>query len=622
MVEKLKTYVFGDFRFVPTESLLLKQDEAVALPPKALNLLEKLVENAGSVVTKDDLLRDVWDDLAIEESAVSRTVFLVRAALGDDPKNHTFIQTVPKRGYRFVADVSTLNGSDGHAVLSDPIAQVELEPDADVAGRQRRFSALHFASVFVLVAGAVVAGIYVGFFRNVSAANKPSLLIMPFSTAGDRGGDELLEDGIADALIHHLASSRDLTIRPLSATRIYAGTASDPVQAGREQKASKVLSATYQRADGKLRILARLIDVETGTTDEPFKVETGETGVFAIQDAIASDLGTKIAKKLGVATENGRIGGTTNEEAYRHYLQGMALYDKRNGAKAVESFDRAIDLDPNFARAWTGKATALGAMPSLGNSTSSDLFEKTVDAADRALSLDPGSAEAFSALCSAKLSYALDFAGAEQACAKAMELNPRSPIVLQNYSFLRVSQGRLDEGIEAIKMALDIEPLSFLSQTQYTHILYFNRRHDEAHSQFVRLSELQPDRFPTYEWMIRNLEAGGRESEGMEWLIKSLRLRKADEEHIGRIQKAYNEAGWPGVLRERIAIDNGRTNAFRKAGMYARLGNKDAAFQLLEKAYEARSPIFVTLKLEPQFDPLRDDPRFAELVKRMESGSH
>ena len=624
MAAESKTYVFGDFRFVPTESLLLKSGEAVSLPPKALNLLEKLVENAGSVVTKDELIREVWDDLAVEESAVSRTVFLIRAALGDDPKNHTFIQTVPKRGYRFVADVSTTNGTNGHSIQAEPIEHglpvlsVDVQP---VPTREpRRISSLHLATALLLFAVAT-AGAYVGFFRDTYAPPRPSLLVMPVTSAENRDGNELLENGIADALIHHLASSRNITVRPFSATRSYSGKTTDPIQAGQEQKVQKVLSASYQRADGKLRILARLINVETAETDESYQFETGETGVFAIQNAVAADLAKKIALRLGAVPVPARVRGTTNDEAYRHYLQGMALFDLRNGPKAVESFERATELDPNYALAWAGKAVALGALPSLGDSTSPELYEKTIHAVERALALDAGSADAYSALCGAKLTYAHDFGGAEKDCARAMELDPNSPIVLQSQSFLLVSQGRFDEGIVAIKTALDIEPTSFLSHRIYANTLYLARRYDDAYIQYIRLNELQPDRLPTYEWMIRTLEASGREQEAMEWLLRSLKVRKADEAFVARIQRAYEDGGWHGVIRERLETDKNNTNDFRQAGLNARLGNKDAAFALLGKAYEQRLPVFVTIGAEPQLDSLRDDPRYTKLIERMESGS-
>jgi DNA-binding winged helix-turn-helix (wHTH) protein/TolB-like protein/Tfp pilus assembly protein PilF len=624
MAAEAKTYMFGNFRFVPNESLLLKSGEAVSLPPKALNLLEKLVENAGSVVTKDELIRDVWDDLAVEESAVSRTVFLIRAALGDDPKNYTFIQTVPKRGYRFVADVSTINGTNGHRIKAEALEDVSPNPSIDaqpVADTEpQRFSVLRLALLLLLFTAAT-AGAYVSFFGDIPASTKPSLLVMPVTSAENQNGNELLENGIADALIHHLASSKNITVRPLSVTRSYSGKTTDPIQAGQEQKVNRVLSASYQRADGKLRILARLIDVKTADTDESYQFETGETGVFAIQNAIAADFAKRIALRLGSAPVPVRVRGTTNEEAYRHYLQGMALFDLRNGPKAVESFERAIELDPNYALAWVGKAVALAALPSLGNSTSPELYEETLQAVDHALALEAGSADAYSALCGAKLTYAHDFAGAGQACARAMELDSKSPIVLQSQSFLLVSQGRFDEGILTIRTALDIEPTSFYSHRLYANALYLARRYDEAYSQYVRLNELQPDRLPTYEWTIRTLEASGRESDAMEWLLRSLSVRKADEALVARIRRAYEEGGWHGVIRERLETDKNNTNDFRQAGMYARLGNKDAAFALLEKAYELRSPVFITIGAEPQLDSLRNDPRYRKLIERMESGS-
>jgi tetratricopeptide (TPR) repeat protein len=194
-------------------------------------------------------------------------------------------------------------------------------------------------------------------------------------------------------------------------------------------------------------------------------------------------------------------------------------------------------------------------MPSLGDSTSPDLYEKTINAVDRALILDPRSAEAYSALCAAKLTYAHDLPGAEMACHRAMELDPNSPIVLQNYSFLLNCQGRFEEALQAITRALDVEPMSFLSQTQYAHSLHFARRYDEAYSQYVRLIELQPERMPTYEWLVRALEASGRDAEALEWLIKSLKRRNTEEKQIAALREAYQSAGWLGILNQRIQMN-------------------------------------------------------------------
>jgi adenylate cyclase len=493
---------------------------------------------------------------------------------------------------------------------------VDARPVSALASRRVPVALL---AVLILLAAAT-SRTYLGFLWNTPVSPRPSLLVMPVTSAGSHGGDELLETGIADALIHHLASSRDITVRPLSATRSYSGTTSDPVEAGREQKVSTVLSASYQRADGKLRVLARLIDVQTAQTEELYRFDTGETAVFAIQDAIASDLGNRIASKLGAATVPVRVDGTSNAEAYRHYLHGIALYDFRNGPKAVESFERAIDLDPNYTRAWVGMAVALGALPTLGSSSPSELYEKTLHAVERALALDPGSADAYSALCGARLTYAHDWSGAAQACARAMELDPRSAIVLQGYSFFLVAEGRFDEAIRAVKIALDIEPRSVFSQQLHANALYLARRYDEAYGEYVRLNELQPDRLPTYEWMVRTLEASGREPEALRWLLRSLTIREADPDVVARVQRAYRDSGWPGVLRERLAMDDSGLSRFRQAGLHARLGNTDLAFELLNKAYEERSPVFVTLRVEPQLDSLRGDPRYAELVKRLQSG--
>ncbi len=240
-------------------------------------------------------------------------------------------------------------------------------------------------------------------------------------------------------------------------------------------------------------------------------------------------------------------------------------------------------------------------------------------AANRALSLDPMLSEAFSARCENKFYYEYDFEGAERDCKRALELDPNSSIAYLTYNLFLNSRGRHEEAIAAVKTAIDLEPSSLFSQGMYANTLYMARRYDEAREQYIRVRELNPTRRATYEWMIRNLEAGGREEEAFEWFIRLLSFDKTDERVVERYRSIFKESGWLGVLRERERSDMDDENPLRKAGVNARIGNKDRAFELLNQAWERRMTLFKLLVHDPQFDNLRDDPRYAEMVRRIES---
>jgi len=308
--------------------------------------------------------------------------------------------------------------------------------------------------------------------------------------------------------------------------------------------------------------------------------------------------------------------GTTNDEAYRVYLQGMILSDQRKAEKAIENFEQAVTLDPNYALAWAGLAHAHWANSfQVEPEHINEQYQKTKEAFTKALALDPELSDGYSASCVIKFTNEHDFAGAESACLRAVELDPNSPTAHSTYSFFLVCRGRFDEAVLEIKKAVDLGPTSFLNQHFYGNILYSTRRYDEAVAQYKRLIDMGARGDGTYQWLIRSLDAQGNGSEAFEWFLKFLILKKEDNKGIQRYKTAYKRSGWQGVLVERC---NDPENFFRLAGLYARTGNKDKAFEYLERSYQQNSPYMAWLKVEPQLDPIRDDPRYEQLVKRVE----
>ncbi len=288
--------------------------------------------------------------------------------------------------------------------------------------------------------------------------------------------------------------------------------------------------------------------------------------------------------------------------------------------KAVEVLERAVEFDPDYAQAWAGKAYAHRAVANtIGRNVSiQEDYQKSMEAINKALALDENVAEAYSTLCENKMYYEYDFAGAESACRRAIELNPNSSLAHQVYTRYLVSRGRFDEAAGEIKTAIDLEPASLLNQTLYGVNLYYARRYSEAVAPFKRVIAMDENFGMAYYWLYVTLAAQGNELEAFELFMKG--LAKADEATIQAYRAAYQTSGWRGVMQERAKrYEQSNQRYFEGVEFNAQAGNKDKAFEYLEKSYQRREMWMAYLQVDPRLDPLRGDPRFVELVRRVES---
>jgi tetratricopeptide (TPR) repeat protein len=457
---------------------------------------------------------------------------------------------------------------------------------------------------------------------KTEGGDRKSIAVLPIKPIDTANRDEIYEVGIADSLIIKLSSMKGLLVRPLSATRKYADLAQDPIAAGKEQQVDYVLASNYQLVGGKIRITSQLFHVANGQVEETYKSEKDAGDVFAMQDAVARELGDKLSVRL-VVQSGGLAGrrGTTNEEAYRLYHQAMYLYDRRNPAnahKAVELLERAIQLDPAFARAWAGKAHVHRALANFSGNTHEE-YRKSMEAINRALELDNNLADAHSALCENKFFYERDFAGAELECKRAIELDPNSSLGHQVYSRNLMVQERFDESIAEIKTAIDLEPTSLFSQRNFGIAFYYARRYPEAVAQFKRVTEMDPTFEATYPWLINTLKLQGNEVEAFEWFMKWQGVQEADKDTLQAFKTAYQRAGWRGLGLERVKrFDESKIRTyFMEACMAAQADNKNKALEYLETSYQRREWGMAFIRFEPALDVLRGDPRFDDLVRRV-----
>lgn len=615
------SYRFKSFRLDVGERLLLKNGDPVILTPKAFDVLAALVERAGHLVEKDELLNVVWPDSFVEEANVARIVHTLRRSLEEDGNGNKFIETVAKKGYRFVAEVERIPEQ-----VSEASAQAVKDRSIITEDPSRRTRFVIFA-VCILSVIALFSLVAFNFRTDSSAgANEiRSIAILPVQSLTAENREPILELGIAQSIILELGAAKNLIVRPLSTTRQYTDARQDPIMAGREQKADYVFASNYQITDGKIRISSQLINVRSGQVEAVFKDEQILSGLLAVQDAVAANIGRLLLAKLNGQPNNLKAKRpTANEEAYRLYLTGTALSDKRTlkeAQKAVEYLEQAVRLDPNFALAYAHLATAQTAV-GLHSGRNSEQYLHAKTAIEKALAIDENLSEAYTHLGELKACYEWDYDGAERAFKKAIELDPHSTVAHRIYAVYLTSMGRFDEALAEQKIAIDLEPASVLSQKVYGMTLYYARSYDEAIAFLLQSIEIDPNFESLYHWLVNSYKMKGEDDKAFEWYIRWLVVKKENVDQIPLFNDIYEKSGWRGInewrIREALTKD-GRPNYWDLAGLYAEIGEKEQSIVSLEKAFSVndRGWGWTQIKINPRYDLIRSDPRFEAIVKNV-----
>jgi DNA-binding winged helix-turn-helix (wHTH) protein/TolB-like protein/Tfp pilus assembly protein PilF len=660
--EEKHFYQFKSFRLDVAERQLLHNGETLPLTPKAFDVLAALVERGGHLVEKDELLKSVWADSFVEEANVPRIVHTLRKVLGEDENGNKFIETVAKKGYRFVAEVDEVrepiarnheNGNRNFAIAIEtfpetiaaenfpetiaaeklPEAEFQIPPPVTVetvvqlAKEQKHTTRIVLFTVGFL--SAIFLIFLLSFNRQSADSIAPndikSIAILPLKPLMTENRDSIYELGVADSLILKLSPVKGLIVRPLSATRQYADVAQDAIAAGRQQQVDYVLASNYQIADGRIRITSQLINVQSGLVEEVFKDEQNNSNGFAVQDAVAANIGQKLLKKLNREPNNlAAKRYMPNEEAYRLYLDGMNLTDKQNikeARKAAELFEQSVKLDPNYALGYAGLAYAHWTIAMYGGNENEE-FPKAMNAVQRALALDENLAEAHSNLGQIQHTYEWKHLEAEKSHRRAIELEPNSSFAHRNYAFHLLDMGRFDEAVAEIKTAIDLDPNSVWNQRSLGNILYLARRYDEAIVQLKRVVEMDASRIQTYYGLSRSFEQKGDYAQAFEWFLRGETQGGKSAEELNSWKIVYNESGWQGVLRRQLEMSKekekkGEVQSAAVVRRSAQLGDTEQAFVYLEKSYQKRELLMIQLLIDPQLDSLRSDARFDVLVKRV-----
>jgi DNA-binding winged helix-turn-helix (wHTH) protein/Tfp pilus assembly protein PilF len=632
-------YEFGSSRLDAVKRCLLRDGEIVPLQPKDFETLLVLIRERERVVGKEELIERLWPDTFVEEANLSQHIYVIRKALGDVARENAYIVTVPGRGYRFVAPVIEWREEDEELILAERtrthlVIEEKEEGQGDREKRRkgekaffsrRRLRRIAATAALLVGLGAALAWWWV--WRKperAAVAEIKSVAVLPFKPLNLDGSDEYLGLGMADTLITKLSGLRSLIVRPTGAIRKYIHPEQDPLAAGREQKVDAVLDSSLQRDGERIRVTVRLLSVGDGSSLWTYQCDERYcASIFAMQDAISEKVAAALTLTLtGEERKLLRKRYTENKEAYQAYLKGCYFRDKRTAEsikRAIEHFEQAIELDPHYALAYAGLAGTYVLV--FSSVPPNERMPKAKAAATKALELDETLAEAHASLARVKF-YDWDWWGAEQEFKRAIELSPNFATAHEWYAIYLNAMRRWDEALAEIKQAQMYDPLSASINMNVGWILFTAGQYDQAITQLQQTIEIDPNFVWTHKRLGLVYLQMGRYEEALAAWKKAASLSGGEPYHIASLGSTYAISGQRSEARAVIAqlqeLSRQRyVSALDIARVYAALGEKDQAFAWLQKAYEERAGLLIFLKVDQEFDGLRGDPRFAELLRRM-----
>jgi len=622
-------YQFGDFRLDSEPPSLWRNESLVPLPPKALEMLLLLVRQHEVIVSREQLLETVWRDTFVEDGNINYTVSLLRKTLDKDDRGR-FIQTVPKRGYRFVADVLEVstNGHPENAVRNVEATSPIQQPKPKVPWR---LIGIVLLSVFLVTGFVAWRSLDNGKKISTSAVtnrNIRTVAVLPLKTLAEDGGSKSLSLGLTDSLISRLGSLNRFSVRPLSSVRGYAEADQDPLKFGEMLKVDVILEGTLQQTDNRLRANVRLWDLRDGAQLWQGSFDSTEADFFNLQDAVATGvtrwlLSELLEKDRELLTRR----YTNNPEAFRAYVRGRAILDAKNPdnfEKAIDEFQKAVALDPTFALAYAGLADASTRRGfNTSGASQKEFYAVSKALAQKALDLDAEAPEAYAALGTVKRIYDWDWAGAEADFRRAIELNPNYARAHLGYALLLSCLGRGDEALVEIRRAMEIDPLSQDVKSGYLTILEGRGEYAEALAQAEENVKFNKEYRRGMRGVATFLFHLGEYPRVIEISEQELTAKNSQEfVWLSLLITSHHRSGHTGKRDERLKqleeVAQTDTKAFYAlAENYAELGRTNDALTALEKCIEAREERMMWLKVEPRLAHLKGNARFDEILRRM-----
>lgn len=560
MFGELKTsYEFGPFRVDARERQLTRDGAVVPLRPKVFDILLMLVQNSGHILTKDDVMKNVWSNTAVEEGNISRTISTLREALGEGPRDHRYIETIPWRGYRFVANVREVS-------VEEAVRRID------------------------------------------------SIAVLPFANVNGDAKTEYLVDGITDSLIRSLAHSTNIRVTSRNSAFRYKGREIDVQTVGRDLKVQALVLGRVAQSDESLSVSIELIDTRDDRHLWGAQYIRPNDDLLAVCDTISSKIHEKLRLEQRAQEPLVPTNHSPNHEAHVLYLKGRYHFNKLtwDGVQKAKGYlHQATELDPKYALAYA-------ALSDCHNYLAERVEAKA--AVLKALELDDALGEAYASLGFFRFLYEWDFAGAETSFKRSLALNGNYAEAHHWYSIYLANLGRHSEAEREAKRAVELDPLSLLMNMTAALNFYCAREHDKAIKQLQRVLELEPHFMVALSVMGNVLVQKKLYEQAISEFQKVLELVKGPSVVEVSVKAIIAQAyGRWGNRKEALKLLEevtaaGTASWYSIAGIYAALGEVDSAFESLNKAYEQHDLSLVSLKVDPSLDGVRSDPRFNRLM--------
>ena len=644
---------FGTYEVSLQSGEVRKAGVRIRVQQQPLKLLEVLLERPGEVVTREELRNRVWPNESFGDfdQAVNIAIAKLRSALGDSAENPRFIETLPKRGYRFMASVSFVE-ADGHirtpqspsapSAGSEPGFQLQgnglaLSP---VTGEEAQLQRPGLAVAaphrlrptrWVIMALAFVLGVAilsVLLFRSRGHASVPirSLAVLPLDNLSGDASQNYFSDGMTDELITDLAQISALRVISRTSVMVYKGARKPLPQIARELHVDAIVEGTVLRAGDQVRITAQLIDASSDKHLWSQSYEGDLRDTLALQDrvarAIAKEIQINLTPQEQVALKSARV---VNPQAYESYLKGRYFWNKRtaDGLRvALAYFNQAIEEDPNYAQAYSGLADTYALLGDwqYGVMTSKEAFPKAKAAALKAVGLDSALGEAHNSLGFVLDGFDWDLDSGGKEFRRAIELNPGYATAHHWYAWHLALLGQYDEAIAEMKKAESLDPLSLIINADLAELFVLAHSYDESVRQSLKTIEMDPNFGMAHNQLAQAYLQEHKYQEAVAELQKAVQLSEESPTCIANLARAYALSGQRSeavkLLTElKTRSTPGYSHASEIAVIYVSLGDTDEAMNWLQRGYAERFNPGVLLR--PGFDPLRSDPRFQNLAHRV-----
>jgi len=625
---------FHAFRLDTANQCLWRGQERVSIPPKPYDMLRYLVQNPGRLVTHDELLEKLWPETYVNPELIRKYILDIRKVLGDRPDKPEFIETVTKRGYRFIAPV-TDESADESPDSSTPqenerkTTEEKAEPDgprSEQKSASRKPMPLK-AAITALLAVAVttaIAGHYRSSRKGLSASslNNTSIAVLPFADLSPGKDQEYFSDGLSEQLINDLAKVSGLKVVGRSSAFQFRGKNEDLREVGKKLGVSNVLEGSVYRDRNHVRITAELVKADDGFQLWSQTYDREMKDIFAVQDEIAR--ATTEALQLKLLGSNGQPVPSTfrsaNPEAYQAYLQGQYFaargLNKGDLQKALSFADQTIQLDPKYAPAWAQRARALECLASLALMDNTQGFRAARESVEKAIVLNPSLASPYLTLGMIQIDHDWDWNAADASLKKARTLEPGGAEVFYDRAYLARSLGRIDEAIELYTQATALDPLRADSHLALGYTLYLAGRLGEARDALQRTKELNPQISSLHLTLGKILLAEGHADRA----LAEMELETGEWEKFSGEALVYHALGRHQVADAalgKLITTHQNDCAYQIAEAYAYRRESDKAFDWLDRAYRQRDAGLPELKTGPLMSSLRADPRYVKLLAKI-----